>query len=70
MPVLNYTKQVIMYLFDYVNIINNTHSQRGYLPGAVGAVAVPEVPCAIRPAVCPCAEFQLMGAVWLAVNAI
>jgi len=36
MPVLSYTKQVIMCLFDYVNIINNTHSQRGYLPGAGG----------------------------------
>ena len=57
-----------MCLFDYVNITNNTRNVDIF--PELGAVAVPEVPCAIRPAVCPCAEFQLMGAVWLAVNAI
>ena len=68
MPVLSYTKQVFMRLFEYVNITNNTRNVDIF--PELGAVPVPEVPCAIRPAVYHCAEFRLMRAAWLAVNAI
>ena len=55
-------------LVYYVNIINNTRNVD--ISPELGVVAVPEVPCAIRPAVYPCAEIRLMRAAWLAVNAI
>ena len=44
------------------------YSQRGYLPGAGGGGGAGQAPCPIRLAVCPCAEFRLMGAAWLAVH--
>jgi hypothetical protein len=68
MPVLGYTKTDYHVLVYCVNIINNIPNVDIY--PELGAVAVPEVPCAIRPAVYPCAEFRLMRTVWLAVNAI
>jgi hypothetical protein len=57
-------------LVYYVNIINNTRNVDISPELELGVVAMPEVPCAIRPAVYPCAEFRLMRAAWLAVNAI
>ena len=42
--------------------INNTRNVD--ISPELGVVAVPEVPCAIRPVVCPCAEFRLMRAAW------
>jgi hypothetical protein len=54
-------------LVNYVNIINNTRNVD--ISPELGAVAVPKVPYAIRPAVCLCAELRLMQVVWLAVNA-
>ena len=55
-------------LVYYVNIINNTRNADIF--PELGAGAMPEVPCGIRPAVYPCAEIRLMRAAWLAVNAI
>jgi hypothetical protein len=57
-------------LVYYVNIINNIRNMDISPELGVGAVAVLEVPCAIRPAVYPCAELRLMRAVLLAVNAM
>jgi hypothetical protein len=55
-------------LVYYVNTINTTRNVD--ISPELGAMALLAVPCAIRPAVCHCAEFRLMRAIWLAVNAI